>query len=57
MTIQDSVIEMLGRKAAECELKAAAYDKHSWEKRVLLNRAAMYRQQQAEVMTGEVQNA
>ena len=54
MTAQDSVIEMLGRKAAECELKAASSKAQPWERLLLQQRAIQYRQQQAEVLIGEV---
>ena len=54
MTTQDSVIEMLGRKAAECELRAASSSAEPWEKLLLRNRAIQYRQQQEEVLEGKV---
>ena len=53
ITIQtgaEQAIEALGRRAADCELKAASYSEHSWERRMLLERAAQYREQQAEVL-------
>ena len=43
-------IEALGRRATDCELEAASYGEHSWERRMLLERAAQYREQQAEVL-------
>lgn len=46
----DPAVEALGRRAADCDLKAAAYSEHSWERRMLLQRAAQYREQQAEVL-------
>lgn len=50
----DPVIEMLGHKAAECELKASSPNAEPWEKLLLRNRAEQYRQQQEEVLTGQV---
>lgn len=50
MVKDDPAVEALGRRAAECELKAASYAGHSWERRMLLQRAAQYREQQAEVL-------